>query len=70
MDSTPEKYGYWVFETLVKYNKEKEAAPPFLFVNSWNEWAEGSPLEPDAHTGRAYLEAHKQAVQKFKSLFG
>jgi hypothetical protein len=32
-------------------------APKVLNINCWNEWTEGSYLEPDTDSGLAYLEA-------------
>ena len=35
-----------------------------LFVAAWNEWAEGSMLEPVSINGYGYLEALKNALEK------
>lgn len=36
----------------------------YLFMNAWNEWAEGMYLEPDKKDGLGYLEAIKEVFQK------
>jgi lipopolysaccharide biosynthesis protein len=59
--STPDLYGKWLEETLVREARHN-GAKSLVFVNAWNEWGEGAHLEPDQRWGRAYLEAHLAAV--------
>ena len=59
--STPEKFGEAVCQ-IVNDISNKPYDKRFLFVKSWNEWAEGNYLEPDLRWGHAYGEALRKAV--------
>ena len=58
LDSTPAK-----FEVALRRAKDwtdrnvPPSLPKLVTINSWNEWTEGSYLEPDQHFGFGYLEA-------------
>jgi len=61
-NSTPESYKTWL--KFIKDNYPWERNPEnFLFINAWNEWAEGNHLEPCQKWGTAYLEATKEIVE-------
>lgn len=57
--STPEKYGRWLHQVASDSTASQD---PLVFINAWNEWAEGSHLEPCQRYGQAYLEATRRAL--------
>ena len=44
-----------------RHHFENREGPAVVTINSWNEWTEGSYIEPDAVHGMAYLEAIRSA---------
>ena len=60
-NSTPEAYGRWLAEALERTARRPEDER-IVFINAWNEWAEGCHLEPDQRHGAAYLEATREAL--------
>jgi len=62
IDSTPDLYKKWLMEIIAYTKKNLEPDRQFIFINSWNEWAEGAYLEPDRRYGFAYLNASRQAI--------
>jgi lipopolysaccharide biosynthesis protein len=56
---TPGSYRDWVTRASVAAPAVGSAEESLVFINAWNEWAEGAHLEPDRWWGRAFLEAHR-----------
>jgi lipopolysaccharide biosynthesis protein len=48
------------FEKVQAYPEDEQ----IVFINAWNEWAEGCHLEPDLRNGKKFLEATLNAVKK------
>ena len=62
-------YGTWL-EDIVNYvlkNEKYQADEKLVFVNAWNEWAEGTHLEPDQKYGYGYLQATYDAIDRATS---
>ena len=56
--ASPAIFRKW-FEAAYMSSLERKTSEkkPILFINAWNEWAEGAYLEPDVKYGSGYLEA-------------
>lgn len=57
VNSTPEVYGEWIRKLSLQAMGRAARQQPFIFINAWNEWAEGAHLEPDQRYGHAWLKA-------------
>ena len=70
LNGTPTNYEHWLAETIRKVREEQAAPDRLVFINAWNEWAEGCHLEPDQKYGRAFLEATLRAKTGVSALSG
>lgn len=62
--STPDLYKFWLNEKI-RITNWSLLPDTFVFINSWNEWAEGNHLEPCERWGHKYLEATRDVVDKY-----
>lgn len=57
--ATPALFKIWfehIFNKFIPFSKEEN----LIFINAWNEWAEGCHLEPDMKYGKSFLEVIKK----------
>lgn len=60
-ESTPELFKKHMEEALDAVSS-RDDEHRIIFLKSWNEWAEGNYMEPDAKWGHAYLDALKKVI--------
>ncbi len=61
-DASPEAFRVYVEEKIEEIRAFQMGEERLLFVNAWNEWAEGAHLEPDSGYGHRWLEALHAAL--------
>lgn len=60
-NSNPDIYQEWLNKAI---QSEKNIKNPIVFINAWNEWAEGAMLEPSQHLGRAVLNRTAEVLAR------
>ena len=70
LNSTPANYEYWLAESVRRTVSDFPGQKRFVFVNAWNEWAEGCHLEPDQKFQSQFLEATLRVKSGASSLPG
>lgn len=66
-NSSPALYQEWLRNACTDtFNRFSNTDEQLVFINAWNEWAEGAHLEPDQRFGHAWLKATQAAVMESK----
>jgi lipopolysaccharide biosynthesis protein len=65
--ATPDLYKEWLAHVIEYTHKNLFGGERLVFINAWNEWAEGAHLEPDRKYGDKFLKATKGVMEKFQS---
>ena len=63
----PESFRVYIEEKIDEIRRFLMRDERLLFVNAWNEWAEGAHLEPDSGYGHRWLEALRDATSAKRS---
>lgn len=66
LNSSPQLFGKWLTGKINKF-KPFSKEENFIFINAWNEWAEGNHLEPCQKWGTRFLEEIKKAVEPLQN---
>ena len=62
-NNNPVIYERWLDNVLSMETSKKKS--PLVFINAWNEWAEGAVLEPNMHYGTAILNRTTESLARY-----
>ena len=65
--STPELYKKWLLNAVKITLQDPDPEKRLAFINAWNEWGEGTHLEPDRKYGYAHLHVTAEVLQETAS---
>ena len=63
-NGSPQKYKQWLKSVCNFVAKNNDPQEKLVFINAWNEWAEGTYLEPDRQYGYAYLHKTREVLKE------
>ena len=61
--NTPASFAACLKKAKDYADAHRDTQPPFIMINAWNEWVEGSYLLPDCLNGYGYLEAVRDVFE-------
>lgn len=56
-------YKLWLLQAILDTHRRYPPEERIVFIHSWNEWCEGTYLEPDARFERLFLEQTRDAIK-------
>ena len=64
-NANPELFKTYLLYSIKKFkNMNFSEEENLVFINAWNEWAEGNHLEPDSVNGFGFLKSLKEVIDE------
>lgn len=63
INNTPQNFKQHMLDAI-DIVKDKPSQQQIIFINAWNEWAEGCYLEPDLTYGHGFLDAIRNSLEE------